>query len=121
MLERSESPAQRILRPALRIALRRVLKEAVECREQVRKHCGQLEFADEVRTFGDDEVVPLSERLAQRFYRGVARLLAKRIQSRELFFKLALAGHECSVSRRQSPSTWRAPASILYSILSDEL
>jgi hypothetical protein len=80
MLERGESAAQGVLGPALRIGLGWILKRPVERDEQLGNQLRQIKTANQVRRFADYEVVSIRQRLAERFYAGFWRKLAKRIE-----------------------------------------
>src|ERR1039458_2916414 len=94
MLEGGKSAAQGSLGPALWVGLDGIFKEAVEGSEQLGNELAQLEVRDQIRRFGDYEVVAVCQYLAQRFHAGFRRKLAKRVQGGELFLEAALAGHE---------------------------
>ena len=80
MFERRERAAQRILGPALWIALDRIREETVEGRQQIGSHFREREFADEIGGLGNNEVVAMIESFSQRPDRGGGRPLAKRIE-----------------------------------------
>src|SRR5277367_6880206 len=53
MLERSQGAADRVLGPALRIALHWISEEAIKSGQQIGSQLGELKLADEIRGFGD--------------------------------------------------------------------
>ena len=93
VLERCERAAERVLGPALRVALNRIVEKTIEGGQQLGTQLSQTEFANKVRRFGDDKVVPMFQRLAQWFYAGFRRLLPKAIQCGYVFLETPLAGH----------------------------
>jgi hypothetical protein len=54
---------------------------------------GQAEFANQIRRHGDKVIVPMGQRLAQRLAGCLRWLVTEFLQSSELLFKAALAGH----------------------------
>ncbi len=99
ILQCGERAAERVLGPALRIGLCWIFEEAVESVEQFRRQLRHAEFAHQIRRFPHDEVVAMRQRLAQGFEASFFRLLAKRVESGDLFLETALAGHGWQFNR----------------------
>ena len=84
MFERGERPADRILGPALRIGLYRIVEAAVERSQQIWSQGLHIQVADQIGRLGYDEIVLVSERFAQGRDAGFVRLVAEQLQSGEL-------------------------------------
>jgi len=63
---------------------------------------GQIEVTHKVCSLGNDIVIAMRQRFAQRLYAGIRGLLAKRIKGAELLFETALASHrvQCNAGDR---------------------
>jgi hypothetical protein len=91
-LERGQRAADRVLRPALRISLDGIGEEAIEGCDEFRQQLGQTKFRRQVSGLGNDIVVAVSQRLAQRLNHRLRCLVFELVQSRELLIEAAFAG-----------------------------
>jgi len=71
----------------------KVGKAPVEGDEQLGDLFGQAEFADQISRLGDNVIAAMGECPAQRFDRCLRWIETELLQSSELLFKAALAGH----------------------------
>jgi hypothetical protein len=82
------------------IGLCRILEEAVESVQEFWHQLRRTEVAHKVSRFRHDEIVAMCQRLAQWFFAVGFRLLAKPVESGDLFFEASLAGHAWQFNRR---------------------
>lgn len=93
ILKGCESAADRILGPALWIALLWILKKSAKRRQHLGDELRQMELAHQVSRFGRNKIVSLSETFAQSRDSRSFRRLAELVQSCDLFLKRTLARH----------------------------
>ena len=113
MLERGERAAERVLGPALRVGLDRIVEEAIEGGRAVPESaCAMLEFAHQVGRFRHDEVIAMRQRLAQRFDRELLPAVGEARRGRRVVLrKLRLPGmggsltEECAWTLMRSRSS----------------
>ena len=93
IFEGSQRAADRVLGPALRIALHRIVKESIERRDDILGQRSYLQFTNEINRLAHHKIILVAERLPQRHNAHFLGLLTQRIERSKLFFKSALPGH----------------------------